>query len=105
MQASCPLVLFIANIPRAQKGREAFQEIDYLGMYGPIAKAVFDVASFDELANVTARALARSDQFTARLRRGARSGARVSDATRAFNLHLTSAVCIIKRFRNHLSLR
>ena len=57
MQASRPLVLFIANIPRAQKGREAFQEIDYLGMYGPIAKAVFDVASFDELANVTARAL------------------------------------------------
>ena len=47
MQASRPLVLFIANIPRAQKGREAFQEIDYLGMYGPIAKAVFDVASFD----------------------------------------------------------
>ena len=57
MQASRPLVLFIANIPRAQKGREAFQEIDYLGMYGPIAKAVFDVASFDELAKVTARAL------------------------------------------------
>ena len=57
MQASRPLVLFIANIPRAQKGREAFQEIDYLGMYGPIAKAVFDVASFDELADVTARAL------------------------------------------------
>ena len=57
MQASRPLVLFIANIPRAQKGREAFQEIDYLGMYGPIAKAVFDVASFDQLACVTARAL------------------------------------------------
>jgi len=57
MQASRPLVLFIANIPRAQKGREAFQEIDYLGMYGPIAKAVFDVASFNELADVTARAL------------------------------------------------
>ena len=57
MQASRPLVLFIANIPRAQKGREAFQEIDYLAMYGPIAKAVFDVASFNELADVTARAL------------------------------------------------
>jgi len=57
MQASRPLVLFIANIPRAQKGREAFQEIDYLGMYSPVAKAVFDVNSFDELASVTARAL------------------------------------------------
>lgn len=57
MQASRPMVLFIANIPRAQKGREAFQEIDYLRMFNPIAKAVFDVASFDELADVTARAL------------------------------------------------
>ncbi len=57
MQASRPVVLFIANIPRAQKGREAFQEIDYLRMYDPLAKAVFDVNSFDELAAVTARAL------------------------------------------------
>jgi acetolactate synthase-1/2/3 large subunit len=57
MQASRPLVLFVANIPRNQKGREAFQEIDYLRMFSPVAKAVFDVNSFDELADVTARAL------------------------------------------------
>jgi acetolactate synthase-1/2/3 large subunit len=57
MQASRPMVLFIANIPRNQKGREAFQEIDYLRMYSPVAKAVFDVHSYDELAQVTARAL------------------------------------------------
>ena len=58
MQASRPVVLFIANIPRAQKGREAFQEIDYLRMFSPVAKAVFDVHSYDELADVTQRALA-----------------------------------------------
>ncbi len=57
MQASRPVVLFVANIPRAQKGREAFQEIDYLRMFSPVVKGVFDVASFDELASVTARAL------------------------------------------------
>lgn len=57
MQASRPVVLFVANIPGGQKGREAFQEIDYLGMYRPVAKAVFDVNSFAELAAVTARAL------------------------------------------------
>ncbi|MFT5389965.1 MAG: acetolactate synthase-1/2/3 large subunit, partial [Gammaproteobacteria bacterium] len=57
MQASRPVVLFIANIPQAVKQREAFQEIDYRLMYAPIAKAVFDVNSFDELAPVTARAL------------------------------------------------
>lgn len=56
-QASHPALLVIANIPKAQKGREAFQEIDYLQMYGPIAKAVFDVHSFKEIASVTARAL------------------------------------------------
>ena len=57
MQASRPLVLFIANIPRPLKQREAFQEIDYRLMYTPIAKAVFEVSSFDELSPVTARAL------------------------------------------------
>ena len=57
MQASRPLVLFIANVPTDQKGREAFQEINYQIMYEPIAKAVFDVHSFRELGAVTARAL------------------------------------------------
>ena len=57
MQASRPLVLFIANIPRPLKQREAFQEIDYQGMYGPVAKAVFDVQSVHDVARVAARAL------------------------------------------------
>jgi acetolactate synthase-1/2/3 large subunit len=56
-QGSHPVVLFVANIPKALKGREAFQEIDYQAMYGPIAKAVFDVHSFREIAPVAARAL------------------------------------------------
>ena len=57
MQGSRPLVFFISNIPKPQQGREAFQEINYHLMYKPIAKAVFDVHSFNELADVTARAL------------------------------------------------
>jgi len=57
MQASRPVVLFVANIPRRLEQREAFQEIDYQSMYAPIAKAVFDVPSFDELPRVVARAL------------------------------------------------
>ena len=56
-QASRPLVLIISNIPRRQKGREASQEIEYKQMYAPIAKAVFDVNSFHELADTVARAL------------------------------------------------
>jgi len=57
MQASRPLVLFIADIPKDMKGREAFQEIDYRLMYAPVAKAVLEVHSFHEVAQVTARAL------------------------------------------------
>ncbi len=57
MQASRPMVLFITNIPRAIKGREAFQEVNYHLMFAPIAKAVFDVNSFHELAEVVGRAL------------------------------------------------
>ena len=57
MQASRPVVLIVSNIPRPLKGREAFQEVNYLTMYAPVAKAVFDVNSFNELAEVLARAL------------------------------------------------
>ena len=60
MQASRPLVLFVADIPRRLKQREAFQEVDYGLMYSPIAKAVFVVSSFDEMSPVTARALTLS---------------------------------------------
>lgn len=56
-QASRPVVLIIASIPRQFMGREAFQEINFLQMYAPIAKAVFDVNSFHEIAPVLARAL------------------------------------------------
>ncbi len=57
MQASRPLVMFIGGIPGPLKGREAFQEIDYLQMFGPVAKSVLEVHSFEELAAVTARAV------------------------------------------------
>ncbi|MFC1491066.1 thiamine pyrophosphate-binding protein [Nitrospinota bacterium] len=57
MQASRPVVLVITNIPRRLKGREASQEINYHLMYAPIAKAVFDVNSFHEVAEVVARAI------------------------------------------------
>jgi acetolactate synthase-1/2/3 large subunit len=56
-QASRPLVLFITNIPRQHKGREAFQEINYHLMFADIAKAVFDVNGYDEVAPVVSRAL------------------------------------------------
>jgi len=56
-QGSSPLVLFIGQVPTSQKGMEAFQEIDYARMYGPIAKAVIEPAGPAEVAATTARAL------------------------------------------------
>ena len=54
MQDSTPMVLFIGQVARGQAGREAFQEIDYRAMYGPIAKWVAqieDAARIPEYVN------------------------------------------------------
>ena len=57
MPASRPFGLFIADIPKPLRGRESFQEIDYRRMYEPVAKAVLDVNSFDDVADTAARAI------------------------------------------------
>jgi len=54
MQDSTPMVLFIGQVARDQADREAFQEIDYRQMYGPIAKWVAqieDAARIPEYVN------------------------------------------------------
>ena len=56
-QDSSPLVLFIGQVPSAHLGLEAFQEIDYTRMYGPIAKAVIEPKTPAEVADATAQAL------------------------------------------------
>ncbi len=40
LQDSTPMILFIGQIERAAQEREAFQEIDYRRMYGPLSKWV-----------------------------------------------------------------
>src|ERR1700685_3335967 len=37
---STPMILFIGQVERGMRGREAFQEIDYSGLFGGIAKWV-----------------------------------------------------------------
>ncbi|HUB94323.1 MAG TPA: thiamine pyrophosphate-binding protein [Stellaceae bacterium] len=37
-QDSTPLILFVGQVPRAARGREAFQELDYRAVFGTIAK-------------------------------------------------------------------
>ena len=59
-QDSTPLVLFIGQVARDQRDREAFQELDYRQMFSPgtlgLAKWVAEVDSADRLPEYVARA-------------------------------------------------
>jgi acetolactate synthase-1/2/3 large subunit len=55
-QDSVPMLLFVGQVPTEQRGREAFQEVDYHQMFGPLAKAVFEPEAPQEVASVTAEA-------------------------------------------------
>ncbi len=57
-QDSTPLVLFIGQVPTHQLGREAFQEVDYHIMFGPLTKGVLQAFTAGEVADITQRALA-----------------------------------------------
>ncbi len=57
-QDSTPLVLFVGQIARAHRDREAFQEVDYRAFFGPLAKWVAEVDQTDRLPEYIARAFA-----------------------------------------------
>ena len=48
-QDSTPMILFVGDVAREQRGREAFQEVDFIGMFGPLAKWVVRI---DEAARI-----------------------------------------------------
>ncbi|QPC41712.1 thiamine pyrophosphate-binding protein [Kaustia mangrovi] len=48
-QDSTPMILFVGQVARSQRDREAFQEVDYRQMYGPLAKWV---AEIDDIARL-----------------------------------------------------
>lgn len=55
-QDAVPLVLLIGQVARADRGRGAFQEIDYAKAFGDIAKGVWEVHEAESLPEVVARA-------------------------------------------------
>ena len=57
-QDSTPMLLFIGHVRSTSQGREAFQEIDQAAMFSPIAKAVLQPNNSEQIAAVTARAIA-----------------------------------------------
>ncbi|PIB25136.1 acetolactate synthase II large subunit [Amylibacter kogurei] len=56
MQDSSPMILFIGQIGRDMREREAFQEIDYRAFFGPIAKWVTEIDDPDRIPEIIARA-------------------------------------------------
>ncbi len=57
-QNSSPMILFVGQIARDMRQREAFQEIDYRGFFGGIAKWVTEIDRVDRIPETIARAFA-----------------------------------------------
>ena len=55
-QDSTPLILLIGQVGRGVTGREAFQEVDYCQMFGPLAKWVAQVDQADRIPELVSRA-------------------------------------------------
>ncbi len=49
MQDSSPMLLLVGQVPRAFRGREAWQELDYAEVFGGIAKAAWEVESAERI--------------------------------------------------------
>jgi acetolactate synthase I/II/III large subunit len=55
-QDSTPMLLLVGQIPRAFRGREAWQELDYARVFGGIAKAAWEVEDAARVPEDVARA-------------------------------------------------
>ena len=55
-QDSTPMLLLVGQVPRAFRGREAWQEIDYAESFGAIAKRAWEVDSAERIPEHIARA-------------------------------------------------
>ena len=58
MQDSTPMVLLVGQVPRAHRGREAFQEVDYEQLFGHLAKWVYEIDRPERIPEIVARAFA-----------------------------------------------
>lgn len=61
-QDSTPMLLFIGQVSRADRGREAFQEVDYEKFLAPLAKWAVEVGEAGRMHELVARAFATAQQ-------------------------------------------
>lgn len=55
-QDSTPMILFIGQVARGMRGREAFQEVDYGAVFGSVAKWVVEIDDPARIPELVARA-------------------------------------------------
>ncbi|WP_341962017.1 thiamine pyrophosphate-binding protein [Pseudomonas sp. RC10] len=55
-QDSTPMILFVGQIESRFKGREAFQEVDYVQMFGGLAKWVTEIDSIERIPEIVSKA-------------------------------------------------
>src|SRR5687768_14336053 len=55
-QDSTPMILFIGQIQRNARGREAFQEVEFRQMFAPLAKWVAEIETADRIPEYVLRA-------------------------------------------------
>ncbi|RYE02906.1 MAG: thiamine pyrophosphate-binding protein [Sphingomonadales bacterium] len=55
-QDSTPMILFVGQVERGMRHREAFQELDYPATFGAIAKWVVEIDRADRIPEIVARA-------------------------------------------------
>ncbi|MEX0953996.1 MAG: thiamine pyrophosphate-binding protein [Rhizobiaceae bacterium] len=58
MQDSTPMILFIGQVARHAKDREAFQEVDFRAFFGPIAKWAVEIDDAARIPEIVTRAFA-----------------------------------------------
>ncbi len=81
-QDSTPMLLLVGQVPRAFRGREAWQEIDYASTFDGIAKAAWEVESADAIPESVERAFTRRAVRASRPRRARASGGRARRGVR-----------------------
>jgi acetolactate synthase-1/2/3 large subunit len=57
-QDSTPMILFVGQVERENRGRDAFQEMDYRAFFGGMAKWVAEVNEPDRMGEMVSRAFA-----------------------------------------------
>ncbi|TPI61481.1 thiamine pyrophosphate-binding protein [Mesorhizobium sp. B3-1-3] len=56
MQDSTPMILFVGQVERGMREREAFQELDYRAVFGSMAKWATEIDSPDRIPEIISRA-------------------------------------------------